>query len=478
MSEMGLAQLVLQKLDWVILIYFLMVNSFYLVLLVAAAIEMRDHLHRVWGESRWRILGSEFAPTVSVLAPAHNEEATIAQAVQALLTLEYPNLEVVVINDGSTDETLNVLLSEFDMYPVHRIYRRRIQSRTVTGIYRSHVHPGLVVIDKENGRKADALNAGLNIATGELVCAIDADTLIESDALLRMVRPFIIGEGVLAAGGTIRIANSSEVRAGRIISSTVPREPLAGFQVGEYLRAFLFGRLGWNRLGGNLIISGAFGLFDREAVIAAGGYLHETVGEDMELVARLRERSYTHGGPTRVSFIPDPVAWTEAPDDLRTLGRQRERWHRGLSDVMWRYRKVLFRPRYRAFGSVVYPYFLFVEFLAPVIELIGLIGLGLGLWLGAVNWQFALLFFLTAYGLGTVLTFVTLLLEGFSFHRYSTLRDHLLMGMWALLESFGYRQLTVLWRVRGIWGYLRKRQSWGAMERRGFNGVPVRPSGR
>ncbi|MFP5299083.1 MAG: glycosyltransferase family 2 protein, partial [Actinomycetota bacterium] len=340
--------------------------------------------------------------------------------------------------------------------------------RAIRGLYASPRAPRLLVVDKENGRKADALNAGLNIATGQLVCAIDADTLIEPDALVRMVRPFILGGGVLAAGGTIRVANASEVRSGRVVESKVPRRPLTGFQVGEYLRAFLFGRLGWNRLGGNLIISGAFGLFDRESVIRAGGYLHETVGEDMELVARMRRRSYEEGGPRKVAFVPDPVAWTEAPGSLRVLGRQRDRWHRGLSDVIWRYRGVLFRPRYRSLGLVVYPYFAFVEFLAPIIELLGFVGLTAGLVMGAINWQFAVLFFLAAYGLGLILTLCTLLLEEFSFHRYETMSDRLWMILWAMLENVGYRQTTVIWRVKGIIGYLRKRQSWGAMERTGF----------
>lgn len=459
---------VLVGMDVAILLYFLFVNGFYLVLLVAASIEMRGYLRRAWGETRWRILGSEFVPTVSVIAPAYNEGVTVTESVRALLTLEYPNLEVVVVNDGSSDETLEVLLDRFEMYPVHQIFRKRIEHADVRGIYRSRISPSLVVVDKENGRKADALNAGLNIATGELVCAIDADTLIEPDALIRMVRPFIVGEGVLAAGGTIRIANSSEVRSGRVVESKVPAKPLAGFQVGEYLRAFLFGRLGWNRMGGNLIISGAFGLFDREAVIRAGGYLHETVGEDMELVARIRRLSYEQGGPRKVAFVPDPVAWTEAPESLRVLGRQRDRWHRGLSDVIWRYKGVLFRPKYRSLGMVVYPYFAFVEFLAPVIELLGFIGLAAGLILGVINWPFAVMFFLVAYGLGMVLTVCTLLLEEFSFHRYRTLKDRLLMVLWAMLESIGYRQVTVIWRVKGIIGYLRKQQSWGDMTRTGF----------
>jgi len=237
--------------EWAVLGYFLAVNSFYAVQLISAALEVRRHSLMSWEENRQRVLGSDLAPRISVLAPAHNEGAGVAESVRALLTLQYPNLEVVLINDGSTDETMEVLEREFELKSVHPIYQQLVSSQPVVGLYRSRVKPGLVVVDKVNGRKADALNAGLNVATGELVCAIDADTLIEPDGLLRMVRPFLLGDDVVATGGTIRVANGSTVRGGRVVATRAPRSFLAGVQAVEYMRAFLFGRLGWNRLGGN-----------------------------------------------------------------------------------------------------------------------------------------------------------------------------------------------------------------------------------
>jgi len=462
------AELILVRLDWAILIYFLLVNGWYLALLASSLAELRRHalLNRL--TNRWRILSSALAPRISMLAPAYNEGPTVVESLRALMVLHYPNLEVVVVNDGSKDDTLQILKDNFALVPIHPIFQRRVESAPVRGLYRSAAHPGLVVVDKENGGKADALNAALNVASGDLVCAIDADTLIESDALQRMVLPFLRSDDVVAVGGTIRIANASRVEGGRVVQVRAPHRPIAGIQVVEYLRAFLFGRLGWNRLGGNLIISGAFGLFRRDSVLSAGGYLHDTVGEDMELVMRLRRAGYEQGGPSRVAFVPDPVAWTEAPETLRVLGRQRDRWHRGLADVLWRHRRVLFNPRYGVMGLVVYPYFLFVELLAPLVEAIGLIGLALGLLLGAVNQPFAILFFLMAYGLGAVLTVMTLILEEFAYHRYESLRDRLLLITWALLEAVGYRQMTVVWRLNGLFKYIRGRRDWGAMERRGF----------
>ena len=467
-SWAAIAEAVLVQLEWAILLYFLVVNGLYGVLLLSATLEMRTHLLRSWGEARWRVLSSPVAPTISILAPAYNEAATIGESVRALLALHYANLEVVVVNDGSPDGTLKTLRERFDLVPIHTLVWRRISTKPVRALFRSRTHPNLVVVDKENGGKADALNVGLNIATGDLVCAIDADTLVEPDALQRMVRPFLDRDEVVAAGATIRVVNGSRVDGGRVVSARASRKPLPGVQIIEYLRAFLFGRLGWNRLGGNLIISGAFGLFRRDEVIAVGGYAHDTVGEDMELVLKLRRRGYEHGRLHRVEFIPDPVAWTEAPETLRVLGRQRERWQRGLADVLWRYRRMLFNPRYGAMGMVVFPYFFFVELLAPVIETLGWVGLGAGLLLGAIDLPFALLFFLVAYGLGLVLSAWTLLLEEASFRRYPSIADRLVLLGWMVLESVGYRQLTVLWRLRGIWRFGRGRKDWGRMERQGF----------
>jgi len=473
MSTESIATLILVRLEWAILVYFLLVNGWYLVLLVSAAAEMRRHVLLSRGQARWKMLGSRVVPSISMLAPAYNEAATIAESVRALLALYYPDLEVVVVNDGSKDATMAVLIDQFELQPIHPIYQKRISSAEVVALYRSRTHPNLVVVDKRNGGKADALNAGLNLATGELVCAIDADTLIEPDALIRMVRPFIDNDQVIAAGGTIRVANSSRVRGGRVTETHVPRQAIPGFQVVEYLRAFLFGRLGWNRLGGNLIISGAFGLFRRDAMIAAGGYLHETVGEDMELVLRLRRLGYEQGGPRRIDFIPDPVAWTEAPSSLRVLGRQRDRWQRGLADVLWRHRRLAFNPKYGAMGMVSYPYFVVNELLAPVIEAVGLIGLVLGLMLTAIDWPFAILYFLTAYGLGACLTLFSLVLEEMNFARYHTFWDRVMLVVWALLENLGYRQLTVWWRLRGMFNYLRGSRAWGKMDRTGFTVAPT-----
>lgn len=458
----------LQQLEWLILVYFLFVNTFYLAMVVSSSREMIKHQRLIRGEVRWRVLSSNVAPRISVLAPAYNEESTIGESVRSLLALNYPNLELILVNDGSTDGTLSVLKERFDLAQIHPIYQRKIETKPVQALYVSRQYPNLVIVDKRNGGKADALNAALNLSTGKLVCVIDSDTLIEPDALQRMVRPFLIGDDVLAAGGTIRVANGSRVERGRVVECQVPRNAIAGFQVVEYLRSFLFGRLGWNHLGGNLIISGAFGLFRRDAVVAIGGYAHRTVGEDMEIVARLRRRGYETKTSHQVAFIPDPVAWTEVPESCRVLQRQRDRWHRGLAEVLWRHRILMFNPRYGALGLFVFPAFVFIELLSPVVEAMGLIGLVLGLVIHAVDVPFAICFFLFAYGYGVLLSVFVLIMEEWSYHRYERLRDRLMLLVWIMLESVGYRQLTVLWRLQGLIGFFMGRSTWGKMERKGF----------
>jgi cellulose synthase/poly-beta-1,6-N-acetylglucosamine synthase-like glycosyltransferase len=458
----------LDGMSWAVVVFFAVVNTFYAVQLVAAALELRRNAHLWSAEDRGRLASSRVAPRITVLAPAYNEEVTVEESVRALLTLEYSNLEVVLVNDGSTDGTLAVLQDAFALEPVHPVYWRRISTQPVVGLFCSTTHPHLIVVDKRNGGKADALNAALNMASGELVCAIDADTVLDGDALLRMARPFLADADVLAAGGTIRLANGSTITGGRVGRARAPRSLLAGVQAVEYLRAFLFGRLGWNRLGGNLIVSGAFGLFRREAVLSAGGYLHDTVGEDMELIARLRRQARESGAPDLVHFVPDPVAWTEAPETLAALGRQRDRWHRGLADVLWRHRRLMFNPRYGRLGMVVFPYFFFVELLAPVLEAVGLLVLMPAALLGGDGDSFPLLFLLAGYGYALLLTAATLVMNESLHRHYEGVRERLVMILWAVVENVGYRQLTVVWRLRGLWNFLRGRHHWGTMPRQGF----------
>ncbi len=454
--------------DVVILAYFLALNSFYALLLVLSIPEIWEQTRLAEDEDFQRLMQSDALPPISILVPAHNESATIEASVTAILTLEYRTFEVIVVNDGSKDDTLEGLRHAFDLYEVPRTYPEAIPTKRLRAVYHSRTRTRLLVIDKENGGKADSLNAGINASRFPLVIAVDADTLIEPDALLRLTRPFLLGRRIAAVGGTVRVANGCTVKDGRVTDARVPRRFLPGIQVVEYLRAFLFGRLGWNRLGGSLIISGAFGLFRKEYLHAIGGYRTTSIVEDLDLVVRLHRHLRQQEIRYEIPFIPDPVAWTEVPESGRILSRQRERWHRGLIAAMWQYKGMLGNPRYGRVGWVAMPFFTFGEMLAPVVEVVGYVVTGVGLALHIVDLPFALLFLLVAWGYGMLLSLWAVVLEEVSFRRYGRPGDLIRLLVYATLETFGYRQRTVWWRLKAFWSVFRQKQVWGEMVRKGF----------
>lgn len=463
---MSLSDLIL-GVNYFILGYFVVINGIYIVLYLISFAEVADYVRREVFSGFTELFASNYAPPVSVVVPAYNEEATIAESVRSFLTLYYPLHEVVVVNDGSKDATLEVLMQEFDLYESDQPVRLQLQTAHLRGVYASPTQR-LVVVDKENGGKADALNAGVCAANYPLVCCMDADIILEEDALLRVARPMIESSAVAAVGGIVRVANGCEFEKGRIIKVKTPRKALPNFQIVEYLRAFIAVRTAWSKLNCLMIISGAFGMFRRRDLILAGGYSDDTVGEDMELTTRIHRVLRENDRRYKISFVPDPIAWTEVPDTLRVLRRQRDRWHRGLIDTLMRHRRMLFNPRYGTVGLIGMPYFFLFEFLGPVIELIGYIAFVVGLALGVVNGVFALAFFLAAVGLGVLLSTAAVFLEELRLERYPGWRDLIKLVLFGVLENFGYRQLNTLWRAMAIVSYLRRNNDWGAMERKGF----------
>jgi cellulose synthase/poly-beta-1,6-N-acetylglucosamine synthase-like glycosyltransferase len=414
------------------------------------------------------LIRTEAAPPVTLIAPAYNEEATCVDAVRALLVTEYPSFQVVVVNDGSKDQTMTRLVESFALERAPRFPVAEIPTAPVRAVWRSATHPDLWVVDKENGGKADALNAGLNYCRTPLFCAMDADSLLERDAVVRLSRAFVENVHLIAAGGTIRIANGCTFRSGAVVDVRLPRSWLARFQVLEYLRAFLTGRVAWDRIRSTLVISGAFGMFRRSAVVGVGGFATDTVGEDMELVVRLHRRFRERGEPYAIGFVPDPVAWTEAPETLRGLGRQRDRWQRGLIESLSRNLVMLFNPRYGRIGLLAYPYFLLFEMLGPVIEASGYVAFLATLAVGRASLPYALAFLSLTGALGVALSLAAVGLEEATFRRYPRAKDLLHLFWLAVVENFGYRQLAEFWRVRGVWSKLRGVRSWGEMERKGF----------
>jgi cellulose synthase/poly-beta-1,6-N-acetylglucosamine synthase-like glycosyltransferase len=458
-------------LDVIILIYFIVLNSFYILLVALSLPDIVQRFRETNQERFERLLKSESVPPITILAPAYNEEEGILPSVRSMLNLSYPHVEVVVINDGSKDGTMAKLIREFNLIEVPPAIQVTILTQPIKSFYRSRDYPNLKVLDKVNGGKADSLNAGINACSTPFFMAVDADTIIDRDALRRMIRPMLTRKHTIASGSTIRVANDCKVEYGRVIEVNYPRKILPAIQVVEYLRAFLFGRLGWNHLGGNLVISGAFGLFDRAAVLAVGGYLTDTVGEDMELTVRLHRYFRDQKLPYRVQFIPDPVAWTEVPADFQSLAKQRERWHRGLIDTLSRHRDMFLNPKYGMVGMLSFPVFVIGEMMAPVVEFVGYIGLVFGLIFHAVNLPFAILFFMAAWGLMIILTIFSIIMEETTFRKYTKFTDLLKMFMYSLLENIGYRQVTVFWRLKGFWNYFRGVKNWNKTKRVGFNTV-------
>lgn len=406
-------------------------------------------------------------PPISIVIPAYNEEATIVTSVLSMLQLRYSEHEVIVVNDGSRDSTLQQLVDAFGLEAFPQAYHARLPSQPVRGVYQSPAHPTLRVIDKDNGGKADAINCGVNAARYPLFCCVDADSILDRNSLLRVVQPFIQDARTVACGGTVRLANGCEVQSGNLLKAGLPANWLARFQIVEYLRGFLFGRMGWSRLNGQLIISGAFGLMRKDTVIAVGGYRDETIGEDMELIVRMHRLLSKEGRPYRISYVPEPVCWTQAPEDRRTLRNQRVRWQRGLCESLWLNRGLLFARPPSVAGWLAFPYFVLFELASPLIEFLGYLILAwLLLWHGA-RAETALLLLGIALGLGVLLSTVALLLEELSFHIYPRKRDLLILFAVSVLENFGYRQINVVWRLIGTWQWLRGKQGgWGLMRRR------------
>ncbi|SFR56754.1 Glycosyltransferase, catalytic subunit of cellulose synthase and poly-beta-1,6-N-acetylglucosamine synthase [Pseudidiomarina maritima] len=449
------------------IVYFLGLTAIYFLLNVMSyrAIRryMEDYDNTLLPESYGPLL-----PPVSVLVPAYNESASIVASVKSILQLDYARYEVIVVNDGSKDDTLKQLQQAFNLHLHTEAYRQQLKTQAIQGVYRSEEYPQLRVIDKQNGGKADALNAGINASKYPLFCAVDADSILQRDSLQRIVRPFIDRVETIAVGGSIRIANGSQVRHGLLTKVGLPKSWLAKFQVIEYLRAFLFGRMGWSPLNGMLIISGAFGLFQKRAVLDCGGYQTATIGEDMELVLRLHRHFQQKKKPYHIAFIPDPVCWTEAPEDLQTLKNQRIRWQRGLLESLTRNSQLFFSLRGRTVGWLAYPFMLLFEGLGPLLELLAYALSAYFYITGAVSISFTLTFIVAAFGFGVLMSVFSLILEELTFKTYSSNRALAQLIVVAVLENFGYRQLNSWWRMRGFWQWARGRKHhWGAMKRVG-----------
>jgi cellulose synthase/poly-beta-1,6-N-acetylglucosamine synthase-like glycosyltransferase len=444
-----------------ILSYFFLGNGMYTLLMLMSLGATWLHTRRLAYQDLDELRESGLTPPVTIIMPAWNEESIIEPSVRAALKTDYPGLKVIVVDDGSTDSTLERVITGFGLVPMDLIYRPLLPTAPVRGFYFNPLLPNLLLVHKEKGGKPDALNAGINLCRTPYFCSLDADCILERDALLRLMEPLLRSPlETVVSGGIVRVLNGCEVRQGRVVKVGLPRTPLERFQVVEYLRTFLFGRIGWDLLGGTLVVSGAFSVFHRETVVAAGGFRSDTVTEDMDLIVQLRHWAAQNHRNIKVSFTSDPVCWTECPASLPMLARQRRRWQLGLCQTLWKHSAMLFRKKYGVVGWLSFPFHFYVEGLGAAVEFIGYLVMPLAILLGRVPPAMAILFILLGFIYGGFLSVGAVLLEELTYRRYPRSRDLLVLLGFAVIESVGYRQLVLCFRFEGLINFLTGYRRW------------------
>ncbi len=461
----------LQIFSYTLFVYYGSTNLIYFLLLIVSIRETLIHQKRIKTLLYDRLNESPLVPPISILVPARNEEKSIVDSVQSFLKLDYPELEVIVVNDGSTDNTLGELRKRFNLLRTDILYVAEIPTQPVRGLYMSTNDRRLLVIDKVScGRKADALNAALNASSSPYICAVDADAILERDALLRIMAPALSDPNhVIASGGIVRIANGSSVKNGVVQRVKLPKRVIEILQIIEYLRAFLVGRQGWANLNMLTIISGAFGIFRRDICRQIGGFRVSAIGEDMDLIIRMHRLMRSRKKPYKIAFVSDPVCWTEAPSTYSALAKQRTRWQNGLSDVLFQNKDMIFNRQYGRIGLLAIPYQWLFEYIAPVIEIMGWASMIFAGIIGVLDPSFFVKFLLFGYLFGTFLSIGALLMEEMTYHRYNDPKDLIKLIIVSFLEMIPYRPLNSFWRIRGMWNYFRGRNEWQMIDRTGFN---------
>lgn len=467
-----LVQSIYEASIWIFLIYSLVIFLIYGWIGLYAYGALRGYRHKNLFTDYNLVATNPNAPRFSVIAPAYNEGKTIVENVRSLLSLYYNNLEIIIVNDGSKDDSIAELISAYALEPTSFFVQGQIPTEDIKAVYRSKnlAFKKLLVVDKANGGKADALNAGINVSSGEYLVCIDVDCILEQDALLKLAKPFLeqTDKRVIACGGVIRLANNCKVENGKVVDVNLPRTWLGRSQALEYIRAFVLGRMAWSRASGLILISGAFGAFDRKIVLECGGYDRNTVGEDMELVVRMRRYMEERDEPYEVVNIPDPLCWTEVPESEKVLKKQRNRWMRGTMETLWKHRKLLFNPRYGKLGMLSLPYWTLFEFLGPVVEALGYVFFVM-LWLfGLINWQFFLALCALVMTTGILYSVYSIMVDLMSHQVYTKRKDFTKLITTAVLEPVYFHPLVVRASIGGVLDYFRNKQGWGEMTRQGF----------
>lgn len=450
--------------------YTIAVNLFYNGQMLISVFDLSGYFQKMKSSDYKRFIDSKNMIPISIIVPAYNEEKTIVDNIKSLLALNYYEYEIIVVNDGSKDLTLEKIIEEFELVKVNQPVKVSIQTNQIAGIYRNPKYERLIVVDKLNGGKADALNAGINLSKYPLFASIDADSVLENDALIKLTMMFVEHPETIAIGGIVRVSNGSIIKEGKLVEMNTPKSKVAQFQIVEYLRAFLTGRTSLSKLNSILIISGAFGAFKKSVVIECGGYKVNTIGEDMDIIMKLHKKMRDEKRKYKIKFLADPICWTQVPESLKDLRVQRRRWQIGLFDSLLNYKSMVFNPKYGSVGMVVLPYYWLFELIGPVVEFLGYLFIPLAYLFGLLELNSFLIYFLIAFLLGTTLSMGSILLEQVSFRKNTTFWGTMRLVLFAFIENLGYRQLTVLFRIEGILKIRKGRHSWGTIKRQEFSG--------
>ena len=460
-------KLLLTGVGYFFIAYLIGYSTFLFLSVIVGSLDLYKH-HRQ--EQFKSILPSDYYVPISIIVPAYNEEITVVDTVRSLLTLEYRAYEIIVVDDGSKDRTSEVLAKAFDMHLVHRPIRRQVDCQREEYVYETRAQKvPLTLIRKKNGGKADSLNMGINAANFPYFICMDADSVLQYDSLRRIVQPVLADGNVVAVGGIVRISNDVELENGRVKRYRLPRNILAFMQVLEYDRSFLVSRILFDRFNGSLIISGAFGLFKKATVIAVGGYDRKTLGEDMELVVKLHEYCTSNSIPYSIRYASDAICWTQAPERLRDLCKQRRRWHLGLFQSMYKHRTMFSNHRFGAVSFVSYLYFLIYELLSPFIEIFGVCTMALAWWFDLINVPFMVLFFLIYAVFGAILTLTAFFSRIYTADLTVSFGDGVRAACLCLFELVFLRFILTWVRCTAFIGYHKRWLSWGRIERRKIN---------
>ena len=435
-------------LDPFFLWYFGTINIIFLLVLILGSIRIYLRYQEVHTEDFTSILQSNSLPEISFITPFYNEAHHMESKISNLLSVSYRYKEIILVNDGSTDHTMDMLKTQLDLVPVPKIYQDRLPTKPVRAVYRSKLHPELFVIDKEHGTKFDTVNAGLNAASNYFFIVTDAGTWVDDEGFQALIRPLLTHPDTVAVGASVRIKNGCDMAFNRISTKKFPATYLAAMQGLEYLRCFIM-RDGWDMLKGNFVISGAFSIFPRELMIAVGGFC-PSVAEDMEIIIRLTRIMKYLKMSHRIFYVPDPIAWTEGPSTLKALGRQRSNWHRGMTECLWYHKGMMLNPRYGFFGMVVYPFWFLAEVIEPIVEILGFCVIFGGWSLGILNISSCVLLLCVTFVFMFIFTVACLFIEELSFKKYSSLSSLVKLLLYNFIDNIGYRQMNLLWRFRGF----------------------------